>query len=262
MDFILQSLRSLVEKNGEVDKRAWECVLLTALRDEIKAGNVFVEQSKRFGRFDNFFIPDTKWAALRESFFERAGLPVQAEEVPTYLAARLNQVYERFLALLPENTYARVDEEGWHLTADPAEKLDTERQQWLEVLQAWLSDHLREVKLPELLIEVDNDLHFTYHFMTPAQQNQREAGPICTVLATLMAYGCNVGPYTMAQLTDGITYQQIKQVTDWQLTEEAQRQALAQLVNAISKLDVTQAWGAGKTSSSDGQHFRFRRKVL
>jgi TnpA family transposase len=120
----------------------------------------------------------------------------------------------------------------------------------LEVLLAWLSDHLREVKLPELLIEVDNDLHFTHHFMTSAQQKQREADPICTVLATLMAYGCNVGPYTMAQ------------VTDWQLTEEAQRQALAQLVNAISQLDVTQAWGAGKTSSSDGQHFRFRRKVL
>lgn len=37
-----------------------------------------------------------------------------------------------------------------------------------------------------------------------------------------------------------------KKVTDWQLTEEAQRQALAQLVNAISRLDVTQAWGEGK----------------
>jgi TnpA family transposase len=66
----------------------------------------------------------------------------------------------------------------------------------------------------------------------------------------------------MARLTDGITYRQIQQVTDWQLSEEAQRQALAQIVNAVSQLDVTQAWGAGMTSSSDGQRFRFRRKVL
>ncbi|MFV9675984.1 MAG: Tn3 family transposase [Anaerolineales bacterium] len=51
-------------------------------------------------------------------------------------------------------------------------------------------------------------------------------------------------------------------MTDWQLTEEAQKQALAQLVKAISRLDVTQAWGEGKTSSSDGQRFRLRSKVL
>jgi TnpA family transposase len=66
----------------------------------------------------------------------------------------------------------------------------------------------------------------------------------------------------MARLTEGITYRQIKHVTDWQLTKEALRQALAQLVNAISGLAVTQTWGEGKTSSSDGQRFRFQRKVL
>jgi TnpA family transposase len=47
-----------------------------------------------------------------------------------------------------------------------------------------------------------------------------------------------------------------------QMTEEAQRQALAQVVNAISQLDVTQVWGAGRTSSSDGQRFRFKQRVL
>ena len=66
----------------------------------------------------------------------------------------------------------------------------------------------------------------------------------------------------MSRLTEGITYRQIKWVTDWQLLEDAQRQALAQVVNAISKLDVTQAWGEGKTSSSDGQRFRMKRKLL
>ena len=96
----------------------------------------------------------------------------------------------------------------------------------------------------------------------PSPSCAGRAEQVCTILATIMAHGCNIGPYTMARLTDGITYRQIKQVTDWQLTEEALRQALAQLVNAISRLDVTQAWGEGKTSSSDGQRFRFRRKVL
>ena len=46
------------------------------------------------------------------------------------------------------------------------------------------------------------------------------------------------------------------------LTEEAERSALAVVVNAISQLDISQSWGEGKTSSSDGQRFPLIRKVL
>ena len=77
-----------------------------------------------------------------------------------------------------------------------------------------------------------------------------------------MAYGCNIGPYTMARLVDSISYEQIKRVTDWQLSEEAQRSALARVVNALSSLDVTQYWGDGTTSSSDGQRFAYQQRVL
>jgi hypothetical protein len=66
---------------------------------------------------------------------------------------------------------------------------------------------------------VDNELHFTRQFMLPAQPELREAEQICTILATIIAHGCNIGPYTMDRLTEGITYRQIKQVTDWQLGE-------------------------------------------
>lgn len=99
-------------------------------------------------------------------------------------------------------------------------------------------------------------------FTPPIQQTLREADHVCAVLATIMAHGCNIGPYTMSRLAGDITYRQIKRITDWQLTEEAQRQALADIVNAISRLDVTQAWGEGKTSSSDGQRFSLKRKVI
>ena len=262
LGFIPKKLRPLVEKNGEVSKRAWECALLTAVRDEIKAGNIYIQRSKRFGRFDDFFIADAKWEKLRESFFTRAGLPTKAEDVPDHLTSRLNQAYDNFLELLPKNSYAGVNANGWQLSVDASEKLDEAGKQKLEELKAWLAENMRTIKLPALLIEVDNELHVTHHFMTPYQQQQRTADDVCTILATVMAHGCNVGPYTMSRLTEGITYHQIKWVTDWQLLEDAQRQALAQVVNAISKLDVTQAWGEGKTSSSDGQRFRMKRKLL
>jgi hypothetical protein len=47
----------------------------------------------------------------------------------------------------------------------------------------------------------------------------------------------------------------IKRVSDWQMTEEAQRAALAALIHAISCLDTTLHWCEGRTSVSDGQRF-------
>ena len=96
--------------------------MLTVIRDEIKAGNVFVGDSKRFGRFADFFILDTKWQTMRNDFFKRAGLPEQAKDVPEYLTQRLNRAYDKFLAQLPDNTYASIGENGWQLSVDPAEK--------------------------------------------------------------------------------------------------------------------------------------------
>ena len=68
---------------------------------------------------------------------------------------------------------------------------------------------------------------------------------ICLILAAVMSHGCNIGPYTMAQLTSDVSYWQLKRVTDWQLTEETQRAALAELVNAIAGLDTSLYWGEG-----------------
>ena len=75
IEFIPKKLRPMVVVDGKVNKPAWECALLTTIRDEIKAGNLPVMQSKRFGRFDNFFIPKPKWQEMRKRFFKRAGFP-------------------------------------------------------------------------------------------------------------------------------------------------------------------------------------------
>jgi hypothetical protein len=80
------------------------------------------------------------------------------------------------------------------------------------------------------------------------------------VLAAVMAHGCNLGAYTMAQLTPYVNYEQLKRIADWQLTEEAQLSAPAELVGAISGLDTSSRWGEGRTAASDGQPFSLPRK--
>jgi len=66
----------------------------------------------------------------------------------------------------------------------------------------------------------------------------------------------------MAQMITGVSYSQIKYIFDWQITDEAQRCALANVVNGISGIEVTRVWGKGKTSGSDGQRFGYHKKTL
>jgi hypothetical protein len=75
INFIPKKLRPLVIEDDKLNKPAWECALLTVVRDQIKSGNFSVQNSKRFANLDAFFIPESEWSSQREAFFARAGLP-------------------------------------------------------------------------------------------------------------------------------------------------------------------------------------------
>jgi TnpA family transposase len=261
-DFIPKRLLPFVVTDGTPDRKAWECALLLKLQDDLRSGNLSVKHGKRFGRFEDYFLPKERWESLRKSFFQRSGLPADPKNVRDHLTKRLNTAYDLFLKTAPDNTYATVDEKGWRLSTDAAETLDAKAQTRLGDLKRWLTKQMRTIRLPDLLIEVDNDLRFTDHFVPPAQRVGRDAEDLCPLLAVVLVHGCNIGLHTMAQITQGVTYKQLKRVSDWQMTEEAQRAALAALVHAISRLDTTLHWGEGRTSASDGQRFSMPRKVL
>ena len=168
--FLSTRWKRIIGSGDEVNRAAWECAVLMKTRDEIRAGNLAVRHSKRFGHLDDFFIPEDQWEAARGRFFARSGLPASASDAPRYLARRLRDAFDRFLAAAPTNDYARVTEKGWQLSVDATDRLDDGAAAQLAHLQRWLTTHMRRVRLPDLLIEVDNDLGFTRHFMPPSRQ--------------------------------------------------------------------------------------------
>lgn len=264
VNFIPKKIRALIKKKEGVERHGWECAVLTAIRDEVKAGNLSVDLSKRFGLFNDFFMPYSEWEKRRNPFFKRAKLPQNPQDVPGYLTARLNKAIDQFIALETTNEYAKVEDGKWVLSVDEAEKLSAEDQAKLDKLKDWLSSHMRAIKLADLLVEVDNDLHLTTDFFmsSDSENTPNIIDDIGAVITTWMAHGCFIGTKTMAKLIKDVSYNQIKTVTDWQLSDEAQRGALARTVNAITALEVSESWGDGSSSSSDNENYEFKEKVL
>ena len=168
--FLSKRWKRVIGSGDEVRGPAWECAVLMKTRDDIRAGNLAVRHSKRFGHLDDFFIPDKQWKTARDRFFARSGLPTKAVDAPAYLERRLSDAFDRFLAAAPTNDYASVTEQGWQLSVDATDRLDDGDADHLAHLQRWLATHMRKVRLPDLLIEVDNDLGFTWHFLPPPRQ--------------------------------------------------------------------------------------------
>lgn len=262
VEFVPRSLRGIVASGGKVDRRAWECALMLRLRDDIRSGNLSVQHSKRFCNLDTFLMDETAWARRRKAFFKRAGLPSNPARVEEHLRTRLAAAFDGFLASAESNGYARVENGGWQLSRDPAEAPESTADPALREFKRLLSSNMRRINLPDLLIEVNNDISFARHFMPPTKADAHSAEDVCLVLAAVMAQGCNLGSYYMSQLTRGFSYRQLKRTAEWHLTEDAQRGALAAIANAITALEASQHWGQGKTSASDGQRFSMRSKVL
>ena len=239
--FLPASQRRLVEQDGEIDRAAYEAAVLTALRDEVRRGNVAVGGSTRFGKLSDLFMPEDAWEAERDGFFGRSALPADGAAVSKLIEERLRSAYNTFLDALPENALVSVEKDGaWRFSADPAK---SSRGEDLAALHAWLGQRMRRVRLPDLLIEADNVLGFTRHLTRPGE---RSAEQVCETIAAVIAYGCNLGPHTMAQITEGVSYDQIRRVADWHLHGDALRAALARVVNGIAGLDTARVWGEGE----------------
>jgi Domain of unknown function (DUF4158) len=71
MDFIPKRFLPFVVTDGEPERKAWECALLLKLQDDLRSGNLSVKHGKRFGRFEDYFLPKERWEPLRKSFFQR-----------------------------------------------------------------------------------------------------------------------------------------------------------------------------------------------
>lgn len=259
-EFLSNTLRTMVVVDGQPQRHAWEAALMLKFRDEIKSGNILVKDSKRFGSFESFLLPKEKWEGLRSSFFQRAGLPEIPENVPDYLTQRLDRAYDRYFESSPEEV--TFGHKGWSLKSDPAEEHSQADLAQLTQLHQWLRKKMRRIRLPDLLIEVDNALHFTRHFQASANRNPQNPKEVCSTIAAIIAHGCNLGLHTTESLIEGVSYAQLKRISDWQITPESQREALARITDGIAALDISTHWGEGKTSASDGQRFAYPRKKL
>lgn len=240
----------VVEPDGSIHRRAWEMCLLMELRDALRAGDIWVANSRKYANPESFLISAERWPAMRTEVCAMLGAPL----VPTERLASAEVEFRERLQLL-ERVFEKGDsariEDGRlrvpRLVADEGAEDGDE-------LQALVAERLPRIELAELLIEVDRWCGFSPHFTHAGGAPARSADLQMLLYAAIVAQACNFGLGKMADAAD-LTYARLAWVTQWYVREETLAAAATAIVNFQHGLPLAKSWGGGTMSSSDGQRF-------
>lgn len=232
-------------RNPETNRdRLWVVAVLFHLREAFRSGDVWLSHSRRYS--------DMKQALVPVEAAQAMGLSMTMEP-DVWIADRKQRLEDGLHRLamavkngtLPggviEDDRLRVD----RLEADVPAEADS--------LILDLYRRLPEVRITDILMDVDNDTGFTdafTHLRTGAPCKDRLG-----LLNVVLAEGLNLGLSKMASASSTHSFTQLARLSNWHVESEAINRALATVLEAQAQLPMAKYWGAGETASSDGQFF-------
>jgi TnpA family transposase len=248
--FLRPVWRAAVQQAGNEARRVWEAATLIALRDRLRAGDIWVEGSRQWRAVEDQLIPPALFAAMREA----GPLPIAVSATAeTYLAERCALLGRRLSEIAAKAAVDCLEDVRIVQGKMRISPLKAATPDEVEPLAERLYSMVPTLRITDLLAEVDRWTGFSSAF-THMHTSLRANDPH-VVLTAVLADATNLGLTRMADACSVASYRQLAWTTGWHLREETYRRALAVLVNAQQAQPMAAHFGAADVSSSDGQHF-------
>jgi TnpA family transposase len=239
--------RRLVMEEGGPNRRLYETAVLATLRDKLRSGDVWVERSASYRRFDSYLLPQDAVPAVAAGL----KLPATADEWLAGRAGELDRRLKRFSRRLLRGELEGVELRDGRLHVAPVKTTATpETRAFADGIEAMMPP----ARITELLYEVNRMTGFASAF------TNLRTGERCddenALLAAILADATNLGLGRMAAASHGVTRDKLIWTADAYIRPETYKTALAKIIGAHHALPVASTWGDGTTSSSDRQFFR------
>ncbi len=247
--------------NATAYRHYWELSVLLALRDGLRCGDVFVPGSRRYADPASFLLTPEAWTPQRAEYCALVGKPAAAADALAQADEELHVALadlELTLAGAGSVGQVRLNEDG-ELIIPPLSAEDVPAE--AEALREELATLLPRVPLASVLVEIDARTGFLDHLVHAGGKVNRPAELKRNLIYVLVAEATNMGLTAMAD-SCGVPYDVLAWTTEWYFRPETLEAANTAIVNYHHRLPLSQAFGPGTLSSSDGQRFPTKGKSL
>lgn len=232
--------------------RALEVATLCSLRRAVRNGSIWVAHSLAFrGRSRLFFTPEY-WQAHAGRHYSRLGLPAKADTFLTPLLSRVRTGVAA-VAKAAANGSLRVDDE-LHLSALPAEEEDPK----VIELRAQFDHRLGEVQLPEVILQVDARVRFSWIMLGREPRSSEE---LLMVYAGILAHGTSLTAAECARMIPQLSAGAIRQAMRWAGDDRRLGQASQAVLEIMQRQPIAATWGRADLASSDMMSMETAKRV-
>lgn len=228
-----------------------------AMKDALRSGDLFVPQSKQHVSFWDLMLDQHHWQATREAAYTELQQPTQ-ENVKTALILEFHQIVGEAEKRFELDSFAEIKGGNLRLQRDDKAEIPEPVTRLQKVIDA----SMPSIRIAQLLMEVDQQTHFSRHFIPDQQHNSRPKHFYKTLISALISQATNLGVVAMSTSVSDISVDMLRHVLQFYVREDTIKAASAEIVNQHHQLPFCQVHGSGQLSSSDAQRFRIRADSL
>lgn len=248
---------AVVDKDGYVDRHAFELCAVLTLRETLRSREVWVQGAEKYKNPADD-IPDD-FEIERDTYYKELGLSQDASAFTEKLRSDLEHHLIAFNDGLPKNPKVQV---VWKSQDDPKFLITPLKAlrppQALVNLKSTVFNTWPMTSLLDMVKETALDIGFLQEFTTVGKHTNIKRGDLTTrLLLSLYALGTNTGLKRISAATSNATYDQLLHVRRRFIDSQSMRQANQRISNAIMDIRDVKIWGEqGTATASDSKQFK------
>ena len=202
VDFLPPAFRrQLFDREGNMVPEVWELGLAVAVRDAVRARELYLAGSRRYVSFWKMIYTDEQWRREREQVYGLRSVKADCDSFLDRMQRDLDRQAAQTEQGLSENRYAKIRSGRLKLSRDDADPETESAKQLRRIIES----HLRQIRIERLLLEVNDLCGFTKQLRPLNEQMPQWENTVAVLIAAVIAHGTNLGIVAMSHSTDGIT---------------------------------------------------------
>jgi hypothetical protein len=187
-----------------LQRRYFELCALTKLRQDLRSGDIWVDESQNFRKLSDFLLPEDTWQEMLAA--EAVPLAVPLDAV-TYLRQRHEALHEQLSFVdegLANQHFPQVEMQKDRLKIA---RISLDIPADMKPIRDAVYALLPRIRITDLLLEVDASVHFSRHF-THSQTQEALDHPL-DLFTTILADAINLGIEKMSLSTPNSRYERL-----------------------------------------------------